>query len=59
MLADYEPMSADLFNNRSVLAILEQKGFIEKIHQDFANITRYRLTEISRTEYQNLDLLCV
>lgn len=52
-------MSADLFNTQSSLSKLEEKGLIEKIHQDIANITRYRLTINGRTTQQSIEFVCV
>ena len=54
-LANYEPVSAELFQNQQVLVSLEQKGYIEKVHQEVANIDRYRLTINGRIKQRSLD----
>ncbi len=59
LLADYEPMCSDLFSNKHLLEGLEQKGFVEKIHQELANVTRYRLTNAGRIEQESFNFVFV
>lgn len=43
-----EPVNSAFLPDKETLQILEQKGYVEKIHQEIANIDRYRLTLAGR-----------
>lgn len=53
----YEAVSAEMFTDQSALHSLEQKGFIEKVHQEVADIDRYRLTNSGRIKQRSLNHL--
>ncbi len=54
-IATYGLVSVEIFADKSALKSLENKGFIEKIHQDAANIDRYRLTIEGRIKNRQLN----
>lgn len=55
-VALHGPVSCEILGDLIALEALEQKGFVEKIHQDAANIDRYRLTVSGEIKYRQLNL---
>lgn len=53
----YEAVCSEMFADQSALVSLEEKGFIEKIHQDIACIDRYRLTTNGRIKQRQFNHL--
>lgn len=56
-IANHEPVSAALLSNMIAVESLIEKGFVEKVHQEHADIDRYRLTNTGRIKYQQLSVI--
>ena len=58
MIALHEPISEDILNDKHAVQALMDKGFVEKVHQDVANLDRYRLTINGRIKHRTLNFIC-
>ena len=57
-IANHEPVSCDLLSDEFAVKSLIEKGFVEKVHQEQADLYRYRLTNNGRIKAQQSNLIC-
>lgn len=56
-IAFYEPLSGEIIQDIHAVQSLIDKGFVEKVHQEIAEIDRYRLTINGRIKHHSLSII--